>query len=345
MKLPTRIAVVATLLGAFGGAIAFLSSGPRAAAHGVGATGVRWESSRQCLPCHQDVFDEWQGSHHQIAFTNPEVRAISDDFRKEECKDCHLPRPLAVTGFGKRTLPRATHLDEGVSCITCHLAPDGGLLARNDRPEVPCKPKASADFLAVDACASCHNQHWTTDQWRASEWSEQGIDCAACHMPAVDRVRADGSVRPGRGHGYPGSHDVAMLRKAGEFTVARAGGEVVFALRNKWAGHNFPTEERHRAVDILYRFVGAGGAAAGGGEWLRAWRFRQPYRDEAEPVNPGNASGENTQLPAGERKEVRVPIPPGAAAVEARLWYRLTPFCDDADPRSTLLEERRVELR
>ena len=341
MNLPTRIAVVGTLLGAFGGTIAFLSGGARPTAGGGAPGGVRWESARQCLPCHQDVFDEWQGSHHQIAFTNPEVRSISDDFRKEECKDCHLPRPLAVTGFGKRTLPRATHLDEGVSCITCHLAPDGGLLARNDRPEVPCKPQASADLLAVDSCASCHNQHWTTDQWRASHWAAQGTDCNACHMPAVDRVRADGSVRPGRSHVYPGAHDVGMLRKAGEFTVARAGDEVVMSLTNTWAGHNFPTEERHRAVDILYRFVTAGEP----GPWQRAWRFRQPYRDEAEPINPGNASGENTQLAAGATKEVRVPIPGDAAAVEARLWYRLTPFCDDADPRSTLLEERRVELR
>jgi hypothetical protein len=286
------------------------------------------------------VFDEWQGSHHQIAFTNPEVRSISDDFRKEECKDCHLPRPLAVTGFGKRTLPRTTHLDEGVSCITCHLAPDGGLLARNDRPEVPCRPRASTDLLAVDSCASCHNQHWTTDQWRASHWAKQGTDCNACHMPEVERVRADGSRRMGRSHVYPGCHDVTMLRKAGRFEVAREGNEVVATLTNVGAGHNFPTEERHRAVDVVWRAVTGDGA----GEWTRAWRFRQPYRDEAEPINPGNASGENTQLPAGEAKTVRLPIPAGAVAIEVRLWYRLTPFCDDADARSTLLEERRVEL-
>jgi hypothetical protein len=31
--------------------------------------------------------------------------------------------------------------------------------------------------------------------------------------------------------------------------------------------------------------------------------------------------------------------------VEARLWYRLTPFVGDDDPKSSLLAERRVELR
>ena len=85
--------------------------------------------------------------------------------------------------------------------------------------------------------------------------------------------------------------------------------------------------------------------AAGPGEWQRAWRFRQPYRDEATPVNPGSATGENTQLPSGAQKQVRVPIPGDAVAADVRLWYRLTPFVLDDDPRSMLLEERRVTLR
>jgi hypothetical protein len=338
MNLGTRITILTVVLGSFGGVIAFLSTGG-GAAHGQGP-GRRWESSQQCRECHADVYEEWHGSHHQIAFTNPEVRALSDDFRKEECMDCHLPRPLAVTGFGKRTLPRRTHFDEGVSCITCHLGADGGILARNDRPEVPCAPKASPDFFAVDACASCHNQHWTTDQWRASHFAAQGTDCAACHMPAVERVRQDGSKRLGRGHVFPGAHDPVMLKKAAEFTARHEGADVVLSLTNVGAGHNLPTEERHRAIDMVYRFV----TADGPGPWVRAWRCRQPYRDEAEPINPGNASAENTQLPAGQSKTVRVVIPAGTKAVEARLWYRLTPFCDDADPRSTLLHERRVDL-
>lgn len=340
MKLPARIALVAALLAAFGGGIAYLSwdeNGPLEA-----SMLVRWESSAQCRDCHQDVYDEWFGSHHQISFTNPEVRALSDDFKKEECMDCHLPRPLAVTGFGNRTLPRRTHFDEGVSCISCHLGPDGGVIARNDRPEVPCKPKRSDALLSVDACASCHNQHGTTDQWRDSHYAKQGTDCASCHMPEITRVRKDGSQRMGRKHVYEGGHDKATLLAAGRFAVSKDRDDVVLQLENVGAGHNFPTEERHRAVDMTYRFVAADGTT---GDWQRAWRFRMPYRDEMEPINPGNAPGENTQLPAGQQKAIRVPIEAGAVAVEARLWYRLTPFVGDDSPMSTLLEERRVDLR
>ncbi|MGE3175319.1 MAG: multiheme c-type cytochrome [Planctomycetota bacterium] len=356
MSLRARLLLALGLVAALAAVLLFLSGGGRS----MQAAQTRWESSRQCQQCHQEVYDEWAASHHGIAFTNPEVRALSDDFRKEECMDCHLPRPLAVTGFGKRTLPRRTHFDEGVSCISCHLGADGGILGANDRPEVPCAPKRSTEFLSVDACMSCHNQHGTTDQWRASHYAAQGIHCTNCHMPESPRARGDGSVRQGRHHGFPGCHDEAMLRKAYAFAVTVDGGVLTAALTNTGAGHNFPTEERHRAVDIEYRFLGedgplavdlppreapgvgsgtvdsGGGARQGGAPgWTRVWRCRQPYRDEP---------GENTQLPAGETVRVEVPVPAGAVRAEVRLWYRLTPFCDDADARSTLLEQREVAL-
>ncbi|MFM1873321.1 MAG: hypothetical protein RL398_2743, partial [Planctomycetota bacterium] len=143
----------------------------------------RFESSAECRECHQDVWDEWHGSHHQIAYLNPEVRALSDDFRNKECQACHLPRPISETGYGQRVLPRQTHPEEGVSCLTCHQGVDGSILGRNDRPSAPCKPKASPEAISVEACASCHNQHQTTDQWRASHYAQQGTTCNDCHMP------------------------------------------------------------------------------------------------------------------------------------------------------------------
>lgn len=344
MNLAARLGLIVVVVGSFAGTIAFLQNGQQA--QGMRSNqDVRWESSKQCSECHEAVFDEWYGSHHQIAYTNPEVRQLSDDFRKEECMDCHLPRPLAVTGFGRRTLPRRTHFDEGVSCITCHLGPNGGILGRNDRPEVPCKPQASAEFLKVEACASCHNQHGTTDQFRASHFAQLGNDCATCHMPQIERTRKDGSTRMGRKHVWDGCHDVDSLQSASTFASTRDGSELVLTLSNLGAGHNFPTEERHRAVDMMYRFTTLVAGVAKTAEWQRAYRFRQPYRDEATPINPGNASGENTQLAAGATKAVRVSIPADAILAETRLWYRLTPFIGDDSPQSTLLKEQQVELK
>jgi nitrate/TMAO reductase-like tetraheme cytochrome c subunit len=293
----------------------------------------RFESSAECRECHQAVWDEWHGSHHQISYLNPEVRALADDFRNKECQACHLPRPISETGYGQRVLPRQTHPEEGVSCLTCHQGVDGSILGRNDVPSAPCRPKASKEAISVEACASCHNQHQTTDQWRASHYAQQGVTCNDCHMPHVERTLADGRKRPGRAHRYPGAHDAEMLKKAGRLDVEVDGRDVLVAMTNVGAGHNFPTEERHRAVDLMLRFVQADGTT---GDWQRVWRFRQPYRDEP---------GEDTQLPAGQQKQVRVPAPAGAVAAEVRMWYRLTPFVGDDDPKSTLLDERKVELR
>ncbi len=340
MILAQRLLLAGGLVAATIGGLWLLASAERRAVAAKDAP--RWESARQCQGCHAEVFAEWQTSHHGIAYTNPEVRALSDDFRKEECTDCHLPRPLAVTGFGQRTLPRRTLFDEGVSCISCHLDEDGGVVGGNDRPEVPCRPRRSAAFLAVDACMSCHNQHGTTDQWRASHYAEAGIACANCHMPEAERHRADGSIRVGRGHVFAGAHDVAMLQRAATFRAERRGDSLALTMTNTGAGHNFPTEERHRAVDLEYRWYRADGTPIAGDDsggaagWSRASRFRQPYRDEP---------GANTQLPAGESRTVAVPAPAGAASVTVRRWYRLTPRCDDDDPRSTLLEEQRLEWR
>jgi len=282
-----------------------------------------WQSSRQCKDCHASEYREWLGSHHQIAYTNPAVRELSDDFRNKECQACHLPRPVFVTGVTERTLPRLTRPDEGVDCLACHLSDSGDILARHTRPDAPCRPRASDDLISVRLCETCHNQHGTTDQWRDSGYPERAITCNECHMQ-----RRDGA---GRGHVFPGAHDLEMLRSAAQFTVVQEGDRVRLRLNNTGAGHNFPTEERHRAVDIEYRFLRGQETPPA---FIPAYRFRQPYRDEA---------GENTQLPATHSHDVRLSIPAGASALEARLLYRLTPYESDGD--SAVLFDRRLELR
>jgi len=331
MNVALRLSVL-VLLGAGLAGFGLWVRGGAAPVAGAESAAARFESAQQCRNCHAEVFAEWEGSHHQIAFLNPEVRKLSDDFRNKECQACHLPRPVAVTGYGQRVLPRQTHPDEGISCLTCHLDAEGNIVGRHAVPSAPCAPKASASFLAVDLCESCHNQHQTTDQWRASRFAAEGKDCSQCHMPVVDRNDPQGGTHPGRDHRYLGAHDAETLRRAGTFDVQLDGDRLKVSLSNTGAGHNFPTEERHRAVDVEVSFVDGSGT---GSDWQRLRRFRQPYRDEP---------GENTQLPAGTTWSDTVAIPDGTALVRARLWYRLTPFVDDQSPMSTLLFEREVKL-
>jgi hypothetical protein len=332
MNLLARSAVVAGIAGACAAAALWIRGGAGASEPAPAAGAPRLTSAQQCMACHQDVWQEWHGSHHKVSYTNPEVRALSDDFRNKECQACHLPRPVALTGYGQRVLPRQTHPEDGVSCLTCHLGAQGEILGRHDMPSAPCAPKASAQLVSVDLCASCHNQHQTTDQWRASTYAQSGQDCNHCHMPQVTRTGSDGKTRAGRAHRYPGAHDADMLRSAATFTAALVGGELEVTLTNSGAGHNFPTEERHRAVDVEVSFTDDKGMASA---WQRLHRFRQPYRDEP---------GENTQLPASATWTQKVAVPAGTRAATARLWYRLTPFVGDDDNKSTLLFERVVPV-
>ncbi|MCP3920182.1 MAG: hypothetical protein GY711_32045 [bacterium] len=323
MSLSARFAVAAAVVAALA---VFLRTITRPVGN-ASTEARRFTSSQECRSCHPDVFDEWQGSHHQIAYSNPEVRRLSDDFRNKECQACHLPRPVSETGLLNRTLPRMTRPDEGVDCLTCHLGADGRIVGMRGGAS-GCAPVADADFLSVSLCETCHNQHKTTDQWRASSYAREGVTCNDCHMPEVPR-----GAGSGRRHVFEGCHDPQMLRRAATFEMRREGEELIVSTTNSGAGHNFPTEERHRAVDVLVRFHGQAGAA---GAWQRLYRFRQPYRDEP---------GEDTQLAAGATHTERVPIPPDAVRAQARLWYRLNPFAVDGDAASTLLFERELELR
>src|SRR5690606_20775623 len=142
-------------------------------------------SSQQCRECHAEVFAEWEGSQHAQAWVNPAVRMLSNDFANQDCIDCHAPRPVFVTGIGNRVLPREDRRVEGVDCIACHQLPasaGGGVAGTLDDPTAACRPTIAKDLARPEHCAGCHNQHFTVDEWKASEYPERGEDCLSCHM-------------------------------------------------------------------------------------------------------------------------------------------------------------------
>ncbi len=290
-------------------------------------------SSRQCKSCHAALWDEWSKSHHAIAYTNPEVRKLSNDFRQKECQDCHLPRPLFETGLAKPPLPRQSRPDEGVDCLACHMRPDGRILGLHARPKAGCKPLAQPRLGSVDLCKTCHNQHKTTDQWAASPFAKKGVSCNDCHMPKIEG-------KPGRrSHWVKGAHDLATLRSAARLGVRVSESKILVEVENKGAGHNLPTEERHRAVDVIYRILPAGTKAK---TWdppfTRLYRFRQPYLGDPGP---------NTQLPSGQTWKGSFDIPAAlqikGTRVQVRLLYQLTPFKKDEE--GSLLYEIEKVLR
>lgn len=278
---------------------------------------LRIVDSAQCLACHPGVAAEWQESHHAIAFVNPEVRRLSNDFANQECLACHAPRPVLDFEPGERVLARQSGRASGVDCLSCHLAPDGSVATSNPRPDpaAPCRPRTVTRMAAVEHCAACHNQHQTVDQWRASPAERRGENCLHCHMP--ESFRAGG--RRGRDHAFRAAHDLAALRSAVELRAGRDEEGAWIEVENVGAAHHFPTDERSRAADVQVRWQDADGVWS---EWRQLHRFRQPYRDETHL--------RDTLLPAAEVWRGR-PESGGAQAGEARLLFRTNPYLPDVE--------------
>jgi hypothetical protein len=354
-------------------------------------TPITLKDSASCQSCHPEVFQEWMDSHHRIAYTNPVVQDLADGFQGNnvDCIPCHLPQPIPQTGFSVRPLERTTdpRHEEGVDCFTCHFWPEGNVMLAAGplgpgAADAPCQPAVTPSISSMGLCAPCHNQHKVHNDWSKTRFAVQGPDfkdCNGCHMPEVIRVAADGSTRKGRNHRYPGAHDLEMLKSAATVTVTDAGASTLLVtIENSGTGHNFPADERYRAVDLHLVLQRRDGQI----QDVRVDRFRNPDRRDfdtpnplpelgstydkeiplsgatlrvhavrvAAPFNPvryneadPNPYPASTQIPAGEARSYRLELPSDVTRVTVRLWYRLNPF--QADEDSMLLFENTVEPR
>jgi hypothetical protein len=352
-----RIVAAGAILGAAGAALLLLDrSGPAKAAG--------FESSASCQRCHADVWEEWQASMHAQAFTDPLVLAAnqSNNFRNVDCIPCHAPAPVFEHGIGKleRVVERVTSREHGVDCLSCHRAFDHVV---GPQPLAPgsagaeCRPSAQAELRSPSLCAPCHNQHNTVDEWELTRFAKEGVGCGDCHMPPVERTSADGKKRSGRSHRMAGGHDPAMLAKAFELTsevkeAADGRRKLVVSVANGGAGHNFPADARHRALDLVVTLIQPDGVEVpprearpyGRERGTARRRFRNPYREETERLDNQEKWGrENTQIVSGEALSLEVPFEIGTVT-EARveLIYKLTPI--QFDDEGVRLHDARVRL-
>lgn len=287
-----------------------------------------FRSSSECRDCHAEVYGEWEGSWHAQSWTDPDVRALSNDFANTDCIDCHAPRPVFETGVDQRVLPRVARRQEGVDCIACHAlagADEGRMAGTLERLDVPCRPKAVPELSRPEFCAPCHNQHQTVTEWLVSRYAAEGIGCIECHMPF-----RDGDPNRGRDHTMHGGHSLELVRSAVDLRARREGESVLVEVENVGAGHCFPTDERSRAADVFWRPL-----RAGAGPWRHLYRFRSPYRDEV-----GLSS---TLLAAHETRVIPLEDPEAQGPIEVALFYKLSPYWADPAQPDPDKEARLVE--
>ncbi|MBI3820861.1 MAG: hypothetical protein HY286_19390 [Planctomycetes bacterium] len=305
---------------------AFQSDG-RAAPNGM--AGV---SSAQCMRCHADIYEEWKDSFHAGAYADPEVRKLSNDYTNEQCIDCHAPRPVLETGIDKPPLPRSARRAEGVDCLACHG--DGGSIATLSKTAAgACGPRFDARLGDERACGTCHDQHFTVQEWKQTPFAKDGIGCIACHIPARDR---EGGAK-GKNHSMPASHDERELRKVLQVKLEPFATGVKIIIKNVGAGHHFPTDERSRAADLILRWKDANGAII---KIEKVDRYRNPYRDETGasdglPYREESPLLErrpaSTLLPYGVERTYNLTRPDRAAAADFIIIYKTIPYPTDAE--------------
>jgi HEAT repeat protein len=288
--------------------------------------------SSYCASCHPAIYAEHEQNTHGRAFTDEEVRLATGRFSQADCIICHTPRPVAETGLGMNPIRRQYDLEEGDSCMTCHWKQ--GYDYASFAGGAQCKDAFDPRVGEVESCASCHRNHGTPYQWAAApNGKESGRVCIDCHMPLVERPVAVGEKpRAVHSHVFPASRSESQLRRAYAYTAAIDGDEVIVTIKNKGAGHNFPTELKQRAVESLVVVRDDAGK-----EIARSrMTFRDPYKRAYGLTLPVN-----TQIPSAQKRVHRVPIAVASGTVDCELHYKLYYPIEDNHPDLA----RRLEVR
>lgn len=91
-----------------------------------------WPSDEECASCHQEIYDEYQGSMHANAGTNdPFFQVIEADVGVDVpdsfttwCLGCHSTQVLLSGGTTTHDGPSDDEARRGLSCLACHGAID-----------------------------------------------------------------------------------------------------------------------------------------------------------------------------------------------------------------------------
>lgn len=117
-----------------------------------------------CINCHKDIYDSWQGGLHGRSMTDPIfVYEWNAQGNPDACLVCHSTDYDTSTGQAK----------DGITCIECH----NPIPANHPTDPVPVNN-------APDLCAKCHTDpRFTVENWQMSAHYLHGIECTTCHDP------------------------------------------------------------------------------------------------------------------------------------------------------------------
>ncbi|MBN2847102.1 MAG: cytochrome c family protein [Coriobacteriia bacterium] len=179
-----------------------------------------FETSEGC-GCHAALMDQWRGSMHQQALTDP-IYLYELGLGEEAtngalgtfCNACHSP--IAIMAGELTSLDQSKVSPqgmEGVTCDFCHqmsgtetpigntsmsVTGDGVKLAQLKDPQATHPAAYSAFHETAEFCGSCHDVYHpfngllleaTYTEWKNGPYAAEGIVCQDCHMTPGPGVR------------------------------------------------------------------------------------------------------------------------------------------------------------
>jgi hypothetical protein len=202
------------------------------------------------------------------------------------CLGCHAPlgeqAPLVATDAGLRINAAfdANLLNKGLTCAGCHVRAhqrfgpprrDGTLESSVPPAQLPHGGATRTPaFLVSDFCRSCHQftasglalngklLENTYEEWKASRFAREGVQCQDCHMPD-------------RRHLWRGIHDPDQVRSGLTISAETGAGAyrpgdtatVTLRVTSTRIGHAFPTYVTPRVV-LAIELIDAGGQVVPG---------------------------------------------------------------------------------
>jgi len=227
---------------------------------------AKYLSNESCKECHEDIYYEYQSSHHSKTYFNDELhRKVANKVSntKYDCGVCHMPGAtnLKELESGKhRPSDKYEEQTDAVSCFYCHQigfvqkAHDKNINYLSKKP-AGFKPSMFGSLTDADdsdkhemlnnpiykknVCLGCHSHKRNSHDvliFDAMEDNQDSTECIKCHMPytrgGVEKTNKKGREEH-RSHDFPGIHNMEMVKDAVEIKIETNDNTIEITLKNK----------------------------------------------------------------------------------------------------------------